>query len=79
MVKEFKLLRSKSKPGMMVQRFGDWKKGQPQVLIENHKWQAYGKPDAVIVLLENSNGGCNCKCHGNIGAPPCGHCYKESE
>lgn len=24
-------------------------------------------------------GDCNCKCHGGIGAPPCGHCYKEDE
>jgi len=39
--------RQKSKPGSAVQRFGDWRKGEPQVLIDNQTWLEFGKPDKV--------------------------------
>lgn len=46
------LFRKKSKPGSVVQRFGDWRKGEPQVLIDNQTWLHFGKPDQVEVNFE---------------------------
>jgi len=45
------LQRLKSKPGSLVQRFGDWRKGEPTLLIDNQKWLAFGKPDEVEVTI----------------------------
>ena len=53
-MKEFKLERQKHKPGMAVQRFGDWHKGEPSVLIDNQRWLALGKPDSVKVTVNES-------------------------
>lgn len=41
------LKRLKSKPGSAVQRFGDWHKGEPQIIIDNQTWLEIGKPDEV--------------------------------
>jgi len=46
---KYEIKRNKPKPGDVVARFGDWKKGEPTVLIEMHKWVNIGKPDQVIV------------------------------
>lgn len=46
------LKRTKSKPGSVVQRFGDWRKGEPQVLVDNQKWLTLGKPNRVHVAFE---------------------------
>lgn len=32
-------------------RFGDWRKGEPTVLIENRKWLHLGKPETVTVVV----------------------------
>ena len=42
--------RQKSKPGSVVQRFGDWRKNQPTVLLDNQKWLNLGKPNWVQVI-----------------------------
>ena len=48
LLKESRILtRLKSKPGSAVQRFGDWRKGEPQVIIDNQTWLEMGKPDKV--------------------------------
>jgi len=41
--------RQKSKPGSAVQRFGDWRKGEPQVIIDNQTWLSVGKPDKITL------------------------------
>lgn len=43
------LQRKPSKPGEAVMRFGDWRKRQPTVLLDNRQWVAYGKPETVTV------------------------------
>ncbi len=50
------LARNKSKPGSAVQRFGDWHKGEPQVILENQIWRISGRPDEVKIefLLEKT-------------------------
>lgn len=48
------LSRIKSKPGSLVQRFGDWRKGEPQVIIDNQTWLDRGKPDLVIVEFSDT-------------------------
>ena len=45
------LSRNKHKPGSAVQRFGNWQKGEPTVLIDNQKWLDFGKPDELTVTL----------------------------
>lgn len=47
------LARQKSKPGSAVQRFGDWRKGEPQVIIDNQTWLEFGKPDKVEFNVPN--------------------------
>jgi hypothetical protein len=47
------LTRLKSKPGSAVQRFGDWRKGEPQVIIDNQTWLEFGKPDKVTFDVPN--------------------------
>lgn len=51
MQKTFDLTRQKHKPGSAVQRFGDWRKGEPSVIIDNKRWNAYGNPENVIILI----------------------------
>lgn len=46
-----KLIRQKNKPGSAVQRFGDWRKGEPQVIMDNQTWLAKKKPNAVEVTI----------------------------
>jgi len=41
------LQRIKHKPGSAVQRFGDWRKGEPQIIIDNQTWLEMGKPNEV--------------------------------
>lgn len=50
------LRKQRHKPGSAVQRFGDWRKGEPQVLLDNQTWRIKGRPDEVKVefLLEKS-------------------------
>lgn len=51
-LKESRILnRQKHKPGAAVQRFGDWRKGEPQVIIDNQTWLEMGKPDRVTFGL----------------------------
>lgn len=50
----FELKRGKHKPGNAVQRFGDWRKGQPTVMIDNARWIDLGKPDNVRVVIDNA-------------------------
>lgn len=35
-----------------MQRFGDYKAGEAQVIIENHRWVALGKPETVEITFE---------------------------
>lgn len=49
------LIRQKHRPGDAVQRFGDWRRGEITVLIDNQTWLNYGKPDTVEVRIENPN------------------------
>lgn len=42
-----KLKRLKHKPGSAVQRFGDWRKGEPQVILDSQTWLEVGKPDEI--------------------------------
>lgn len=44
-----RLKRLESKPGSVVQRFGDWRQGEPQVIVDNQTWLHFGKPDEVEV------------------------------
>jgi hypothetical protein len=48
------LTRLKSKPGSAVQRFGDWRKGEPQIIIDNQTWLEVGKPDKVTFEYDRS-------------------------
>ena len=41
------LERLKHRSGSAVQRFGDWRKGEPQLIIDNQTWIEMGKPDKV--------------------------------
>lgn len=43
--------KQKRIPGQANTRFGDWRKGEPTVLIENHQWAALGKPQKVKVTV----------------------------
>lgn len=43
------LKKQKHKQGSAVQRFGDWRKGEFTVLIDNQKWLDLGKPISVEV------------------------------
>lgn len=47
----FTLDRRAWKPGDVVARFGDWRKGEPTVMIDNNRWVALGKPDTVKVVV----------------------------
>jgi hypothetical protein len=49
------LMRLKSKPGSAVQRFGDWRKGEPQIIIDNQTWLEVGKPDKVEFSIPKKN------------------------
>jgi len=48
---KYELKRQKHKPGNAVQRFGDWRKGEPSVLIDNQRWLTLGKPEIVEVKV----------------------------
>ncbi len=52
-----RLKRLKSKPGSAVQRFGDWRKGEPQIIIDNQTWLEYGKPDIVNLNVPDKDNG----------------------
>jgi hypothetical protein len=52
---EFSLKRSKHKPGQVVQRFGNWRKGEPTVIIDNARWIDYGKPETMKVVIESED------------------------
>lgn len=52
---KFILKRTKHKPGSAVQRFGDWRKGEPSVLIENRFWADFGKPKEVELIIQPKN------------------------
>ena len=43
--------KQKHTPGQATARFGDWRKGEPTVLIENRQWAALGKPQEVKVTI----------------------------
>jgi hypothetical protein len=51
--KEYKLKRRKHTPGAAVQRFGDWRKAEPHVMIVNHQWTNLGKPESVTVMINH--------------------------
>jgi hypothetical protein len=51
-MKSFVLNRQRHKPGNAVQRFGDWRKGQPSVLIDSQRWLTLGKPESVKVTID---------------------------
>ena len=46
------LKKQPHKPGSAVQRFGDWRKGEPSVIIDNQKWVSMGMPFAVKLNFE---------------------------
>ena len=48
---EHTLKRRKHTPGSLVQRFGDWRKDEPHVMLVNHKWIDAGKPETVTVVI----------------------------
>lgn len=45
------LTRQKHKPGSAVQRFGNWRKREPSVLVDNQFWLELGKPDELTVTF----------------------------
>lgn len=49
---EFELLRKPAKPGEVVIRFGDWRKGEPTVLLDQQRWLNLGKPETVTVHVD---------------------------
>lgn len=49
---KLELTKQKHKPGNVVQRFGDWRKGELTVIIDNQRWVNYGKPEKVTVIIE---------------------------
>lgn len=49
----FVLKRQKHRPGNAVQRFGDWRKGEFTVMVDNPRWIDLGKPDKVKVVIDN--------------------------
>lgn len=49
------LKKQKHKPGNVVQRFGDWRKGEPSVIIDNARWLRYGSPETVKVVIEDAH------------------------
>lgn len=49
--KIYHLPKQKSKPGSVVQRFGNWHKGEPTVLIDNARWVLLGYPENVSVVI----------------------------
>jgi hypothetical protein len=51
-MKEFVLTKWKWKPGMAVQRYGDWRKGEPQVIIDQNTWNKLGKPETVCLKID---------------------------
>jgi len=51
------LKRLPSKPGSVVQRFGDWRKGEPSLVIDNQLWLTFGKPDEVEVQIKTKRYG----------------------
>lgn len=50
-----RLFRQKSKPGSVIQRFGRWQNGEPQVLLDNQTWLHLGKPNWVDIEFENGS------------------------
>lgn len=54
MMHRFVLQRKKWKPGQVVQRFGDWTKGEPCVILDIPRWQKMGSPEEVIVEVKVS-------------------------
>lgn len=74
---KFELTKQKDKPGNVVQRFGDWRKGEPTVIIDNQRWLNYGKPQKVVVEIttEASSANKDCWCHrqGCGGSNQCGY------
>jgi len=50
--KKYNLKRRKHTPGSAVQRFGDWRKGVPTVMMVNHQWTNLGKPETVTVMID---------------------------
>lgn len=54
MAQRFVLQRKKWKPGQVVQRFGDWTKGEPCVIIPIPQWQAMGSPEQVKVEVDDA-------------------------
>lgn len=54
----YKLRKNKWKPGDIVVRFGDWRKGEFTAIIDIPRWHRLGNPEEVIVLTkvyEDSN------------------------
>lgn len=37
-------------------RFGDWRRGEPSVLLDCRKWIAYGKPEYITITLGENDG-----------------------
>ena len=50
----FVLERKSWKPGDVVMRFGDWRKGEPCVMIDTRKWNGLGNPESVTVTVSAS-------------------------
>lgn len=55
-MKLYNLKRNKSRQGDVVQRFGDFKKGGPTVLIPENEWMALGQPEEVMVTVKGTPG-----------------------
>lgn len=51
---EIHLERKKWKPGDLIIRFGDWRKGEPCVMIDNARWNRMGNPETVTVVFTDS-------------------------
>lgn len=50
------LHRRKYRMGDLVQRFGDFTKGEPSLVLDNPRWHKFGNPDEVKVSFRPSTG-----------------------
>ena len=51
-VKTYTLAKEKHKPGNVVQRFVDWRKGEPTVIIDNSTWIKLQNPESVTLTVD---------------------------
>lgn len=50
------LHRRKYRMGDLVQRFGDFTKGEPSLVLDNPRWHKFGNPEEVEISFRRSTG-----------------------